>query len=513
MLRNLSGVWQRANLTQRVMLTGILAGCVVAAALLVNWARKPNMALLYSGLDRGEAARIVEKIRDAGVAYELKDGGTTVYVDEEEVYSLRLQMASLGLPAGEQMGYSILDEESFGSSPFKQQVNYKRALEGELAKSIQLIDGIVSARVHIVKPKGTVLSKKTKGASATVMVRLKPGKRLTSSNVSAIVHLVAGGVEELSPQNVAVVDSNGTLLTAGEDNSLAKRAATFLEYKAQVEEYLARKADTLLAAALGPNRASVRVNAVIDTSSVSMTTETYDPEKKVVTREEIKSSSSSPAAGKSGGSAGASQSEETTSTDYLVAKTVQTQTDLPGDVKSLSVAVFVDLSDQAGGADGAEGGAGEAKIKPEDVKKIVKAALGLNLADGGAPGGAEAGDFDTLEVIEASFPQPAAPEELQEPGMFSLDNILKLLKQASLGILVIGALFILKMFGGKKAAAGEESAALEGLGAGGGNLLPAPESRADQEMLKARITRALQNNPDEVKRLFLSWVEGEKGQV
>jgi len=501
------------------MLVGILAGCVGAAVLLVNWARKPNMALLYSGLDCGEAARIVEKVRDAGVDYELKDGGTTVYVDEEELYSLRLTMAAMGLPTGEGMGYSILDDESFGSSPFKQQINYKRAVEGELAKSIQLIDGIVSARVHIVKPEGAMLAKKAKGASATVMVRLKPGKRLAGSNVSAIVHLVAGGVEELLPKNVVVVDSNGTLLTTGEDNGLAKSAGTFLDYKTQVEEYLTRKAETLLAAALGPNRASVRVDATIDTSSVSMTTETYDPEKKVPTREETTSSSSTPVSGKSGESAAGAKKEETTSTDYLVGRTVQTKTDMPGSVKSLSVAVFVDLSAQTGGAGESEGGAEGAKVKADDVKNIVKAALGLNLAGGEGAAGAEAGaetgggTFDTLEVIEASFPQPAPPEALEEPGMFSLDNVLKLLRQASLGILVIGALLMLKMFGGKKKIDGEGSLALEGVGPGQENLLPAPATRADQEMLKARITRALQENPEEVKRLFLSWVEGEKGEA
>ena len=141
LVENLREVWRRAGLLQRTMLVSVLLACAGAVVLLVGWARQPKMALLYSRLDPEEAARIVEKIRDADVPYRLTDGGTTVYVPAEKVYSLRLTMAAQGLPTGEQAGYRILDEEKIGTSPFTQRVNYIRAVEGELARSIQIIEG------------------------------------------------------------------------------------------------------------------------------------------------------------------------------------------------------------------------------------------------------------------------------------------------------------------------------------------------------------------------------------
>ena len=131
-LQNIRGIWQRAGLAQQILLVAVVLGGIGAAVLLVNWARQPRMALLYARLDPEEAAKIVEKIRDADVPCELKAGGTSIYVPEDKVYSLRLDMASEGLTTGGQGGYGILDSETIGTSPFKQSVNYVRAIEGEL---------------------------------------------------------------------------------------------------------------------------------------------------------------------------------------------------------------------------------------------------------------------------------------------------------------------------------------------------------------------------------------------
>ena len=488
-------------MVRRVMLVGILLGCLAVAAVLINWARKPSMALLYSNLSPQEASRIVEKVRDADVQYELKAGGTTVYVEEEKVYSLRLTIAAEGLPTGDQAGYSILDEESFGSSPFKQRVNYIRALEGELAKSIQLIEGIVSARVHVVKPQGRVFSGKQSRATASVILQLRAGKRMTATNIAAIINLVAGAIEGLEPQNVVVVDSTGTPLSGGTDDSLAKKAGTFLDYKSQVEDYLARKAEEMLTAVLGPNRASVKVAATIETSSTSSAITTFDPVKKVISREEIKSSSSTAGTGSAEkkGKSGSTK-EEIISTDYMVSKTVTEKMELPGKITQLKVAAFVDLA-AATKPEGEGETAKAANLTLEDVKAIIQNALGLK-------------DTKDIEVRDTPFHQPPAPAAVEEPGMFSLDNILKILRQLSLGILVMGALLMLKILGGKKKSQQLQAApALAGQTAGGGKFLPAATAGLDPEALRAHITHALQENPEEVKQLFLNWAEGEKGEA
>jgi flagellar M-ring protein FliF len=496
LLENLGAAWRRTGLVQRMLLIGLVLGCAAGAAWVVHWVSRPNMAMLYSGLSAEDAAKIVEKIGDQGIEYELAGGGTTIMVPREKVYGLRLSMASEGLPTGDQAGYSILDDESFGSSPFKQQVNYKRALEGELAKSIQLIDGVQGARVHVVRPEGAVLTREARRASATVVLQLRSGRRLSTASTAAIVHLVAGGVEELSPRDVVVVDSLGTLLTSGEEDGLAKRAGTFLDYKTQVEEYLSRKAEDLLTAALGANRASVRVAATIETASTNLTMEKYDAAQRVVSREEISSSSSTPTGSEDKPTAGAAEKEETISTDYLVPKTIEQKSEIPGRVTSLSVAAFVDLSrPESQGEDAAAA----APLSVTDVEGILRSALGLS-------------DSDSLKVVPASFPRAPAPEAPEEPGLMTLPNILLIARHASLGLLAVGALLTLKMIGRRRPKnASEQAPVLAGATTGTDNLLPADSG--DPEQLRTRITRALQDNPEEVKRLFLNWVEGEKGEA
>ena len=481
----------------RVLLLTVVLACVVAAVLLVGWARKPQMSLLYTGLSRQDAARVVDNVRDAEIPYELKDGGTTILVPEEKIYALRLNMASEGLPTGDQAGYRLLDNEKVGASPFSQRVNYIRALEGELARTIRMIDGVVSSRVHIVRPEGALFSGREKQGSATVVVRLKAGKQLTDRNVAAIVHLLAGSVDSLSPENVVVVDGRGNLLSGEGKTVLARGAGTFLDYKSRVEQYLARKAENMLTAVLGPNRASVQVDATIETTRVSQTIKTYDKENKVIAKEEIKSSSSTtPGASKAGGAAGSQKKEETTNSDFLVGETIKEQQELPGQIKGLSVAVVVDLS--APPKKEGEEAPTAAALKVEDVEKIVLKATGASK--------------ENVTVTVASFYRPPEAGELaEEPGLLDPEFLLAVARRASLGILVIGALLALKLFGGSKK--GSAAPALEGQAAEGGSLLPAGEGRVDAERLRARITRALQENPEDVKRLFLSWVESERGEV
>ncbi len=507
---NISGPWAQAGLFRRVMLLAIVLACVGATVFLVNWVRKPQMGLLYSNVGRAEAAKIVDTIRDADIKYELTNGGTTILVEEDKVYSLRLKMAGEGLPTGEQAGYRILDDESFGSSPFKQKINYKRALEGELAKSIQLINGVVHARVTIAKPEGKMFPDSKNAASASVILRLRSGKRMTSNNIAAIVHLIAGGVEGLDPKNVAVIDgTSGTLLSGGMEDDYAKSANTFFDHKTQVEDYLARKAEDMLAAALGPNKARVRVDAIIKTTSTMVSKETFG--EKAVIRDESKTSSKTPQAGKGGGADVKKDSDENLSMEYQYPKTVEQKTTPPGEIILLKVAALVDLSvPKAGGEEGEETEEESATevISLADAEQIIRNALGLDDKRG-----------DTIKVVSASFPQlvVADGDEDAGGGMFSLGNILKILRQLSLGVLVIGALLMLKMFGGAKGAKGEATPELEaqGAAAGGGadRLLPGAVGGIAPEMLRARVTRALQENPEEVKKLFLSWVEGEKGEA
>jgi len=504
-LQGVLEAWRRMGFIQRISLVSVLLACGAAAWLLVGWAQKPELALLYSRLDPQEAAEIVEKIRDADVPFELKDGGTSVYVPSGQVHTLRLQMAGEGLPAGGQQGYRIIDSEKIGASPFTQQVNFTRAMEGELARTIGLIDGVADARVHIVRAEGRLFQKDTGGASATVALRLRPGRTLSQGNVAAIVHMVAGAVDNLAPEHVVVVDSQGTLLSTGTEGGFAGTGGTVLDYKSQVEQYLSHKAEQMLTLVLGPGRAIGKVDAQVETTTTNKTEESYDPNTKVVTKEEITSKSEAPAAADA--SAGQSK-EETTTSEYQVGRTVEQTINMPGKILSLSVAALVDLSTPETRA--AEDGQAPAEtasppapaLTVTDAEEIIRRAVGLK-------------ETDELKVVSCRFHRPETAAEAAEEVDFLADPqfYLDAARHASVGILVLGALLALKMFGGSRRKAAAQGAlagaAMEGGQAVGADRLlgPGAGGSAGSAQLNERIASALQDNPDEVKRLFRTWVQ------
>ena len=254
----------------------------------------------------------------------------------------------------------------------------------------------------------------------------------------------------------------------------------------------------MLTAVLGPGRATVKVSAKLETSSISRSTETYNPDQKVVSRESINSSSSSEPS--EAASAAGETKEETIETEYFVSKTIEQTTVLPGDVQSLTVAAFVDLSPPEP-PEGEEGEAAAAQpiMTVEDAEEVIRNALGLT-------------ENDTLKVVDAAFHRPAPA--VAEAGGLDKEFWFEIARRGSLGVLVIGVLLALRIFRGPKAkvraAAAEGAAALPGQAGGPGNLLAA-SAEMQPEMLRAQITTALQENPEEVKRLFLRWAQSEKG--
>ena len=501
-MQNIREAWQRMGLVQRVILLSVLLACGGAVALLVSWARTPSLALLYSSLEPEEASRIVEKVRDSGAPYELRAGGTSVYVPEEKVYALRLELAGQGLPTGDQRGYRILDEEKIGTSPFTQRLNFRRAIEGEIAKSIQVLEGVNAARVHIVRPENSLFGGQEKASSATVVLKLRPGWRLSPGNIGAIIHLVAGSVESLKPEDVVVVDSAANLLSGNARDSFARGVGTFLDFKTQHEEYLAHKVEDMLTQVLGPGRATVRVSCMIDNSSATTTSEVFDPNAKVVTKEETKTKSG--AAADAAAPAGGTSKEETLSSDYAVGRTVKHEVVVAGKITSVSVAAFVDLSAPPAPADGTAAAATTPpapNLKAADIELIIRNALGLK-------------ETDAIKVIETPFrrAQPSETAAAEETSTESRTFYLDVARHASLGVLVIGALVALKIVSGpRRKGAGMPMGALAA-GTSGAGGLPMLGGGAEENpaVLKSRITAALQENPEEVKRLFTAWAEGRQ---
>jgi flagellar M-ring protein FliF len=495
--QKISAVWQKIGLIQRALLMGLLLTFVAACALLVYWARRPDMKMLYQDISPEEAAKITEKIGEKSIVYELRNGGTSIYVPREHVYQLRLDMAKEGLPIGEQGGYKIFDNEKIGVSPFVQSVNLKRALQEELAKSIQMIDGVVHARIHIVSPEQTLFTSDAGKTTASVVLRLRPGYKLSSLNIAAITHLVSGSVEGLTSENVTVVDSQGNLLSSKSDSAIASEAGTVQDYRERVEENLSKKVEDMLTAVLGPGRAAVRVSAIIDMNSVSTVTEKLDP-KGVVVKEEITTGSeneaSTPSATGEPAVPGNTKKDETIKTDYEVGKTVTREDVYPGQIKSLRVAAFVDLS--VADANDTASESSSAKIMQEAaVVAIIQNALGLE-------------DETAIKVVDVKFNRQLESLIAEEPP--SWHRYIAIARQASLGIMAVCALLVLRMFRGakRKVPSAKEGELPESEEAQG--LLPAGEGVAEPLVIRRQIVSALEEDPERVKQLFASWLE-EKG--
>ena len=496
-VQKIRAVWEKVSLVQRALLIAIVLTFVIVSGLLVHWARKPDMRMLYQELAPEEAAQITDKIGEKGIVYELRNGGTSIYVPKEKVYQLRLDMAKEGLPTGGQGGYKIFDNEKIGVSPFVQGVNLKRALQEELAKSIQMIDGVNYARIHIVSSEQTLFTSDAGKTTASVVLRLKPGYRLSALNIAAITHLISGSVEGLTSENVTVIDSQGRLLSSESDQTMAGGAGTVQDYRERVEQNLEDKVEEMLTAVLGPGRAKIRIHAVIDMNSVSTITEKYEP-KGVAAKEEITTNldtgaSTAQAAGQPA-LLGSVKKDEIILTEYQIGKTVTQEVILPGEIISLSVAAVVDLS-PADVNEAQAGGQTTTIMDPNDVEKLIENALGLDLT--GA---------DSLKVVNVKF-QRSTEILLDEELSAGLDFV-AIARQASLGIMAVCALLVLRMFRGAKKKAKMEAGTEQLPGSEGATgLLP---GGSEPLVLRRQIASALENNPERVKQLFTSWIE-EKG--
>jgi flagellar M-ring protein FliF len=265
----------------------VAAGCVIAGLVaLSHWNQERDFRPLYSSLSPEDAAAVLAKVREGGSEFRLSEGGTTVLVPSSRVAELRLQLAAAGVPKSGRIGYELFDKTNFGASDFTEQVNYHRALEGELERSVISISAVEQARIHITFPKESVFLETRQPAKASVLVKLRPGMLLSSQNVMAICQLTASAVEGLQPEAVSVVDMRGNLLnrarkgSAGTDDSEPSEAN--LDYRQKIERDLLTKINTTLEPLLGANRFRATASVECDFTSGEQSEETFDPTKSVM---------------------------------------------------------------------------------------------------------------------------------------------------------------------------------------------------------------------------------------
>jgi len=261
---------------QRLIKWGLVA--MVVAVGLWMWLTAPRYRVLYANLDPADAGQIVEWLKSEKIPYRLEQGGQTVLVPQRYVHEARLQLATAGLPRGGTVGFEILDQTRLGATDFEQRINYLRALQGELARTISCISGVETARVHIVVPEPSLFVGQRQAASAAVFVKMKPLARLTPDQVSGIMHLVAYSVEGLAPEQVTVVDVSGTVLSAAVPAaSPGGQAASLLETTRQFQRDLERRLQGMLEQVLGPGNVICRVTAELNFDQRTVTSTLFVP--------------------------------------------------------------------------------------------------------------------------------------------------------------------------------------------------------------------------------------------
>ncbi len=420
-------MFSKFSINQRMIILIALAGSVAGLIALTLWTQQPDMQVLFTNLSSEDAAAIIDKLKETKVPYETTGGGSTVLVPSAQVHDLRLQLATQGLPHGGGVGFEIFDRTSIGMSEFVQKLNYRRALQGELARTIAQLPEVERARVHLAIPERRLFANEQEKARASVIVSLRNGQQLAQAQVQGVIHLVSSSVEGLQARDVTVVDGHGRMLSSTMTDETAGLTNTQLEYQRSIEKDVETRIQTMLERIVGSNKAVVRVSSVVDFRKVETTEERYDPNSQVVRSEQRGQEKANGTNGVSGGVPGV-QSNVPPGTDqeppqtssnnsqtknetvnYEISRTVSKIVEPVGVIKQLSVAVLVDgIYEAAKTGDGqsTDTPAAARKYIPrseEDLKRIediVKKAMGFSPER-----------QDQVQVVNVQF--GAEPEELQ----------------------------------------------------------------------------------------------------
>lgn len=280
----IKNIYLNMPLSRKIATGAILFLVIMAFGGMFIWANKVDYRPLFTNLNQEDAAVIIEKLKEKRIPYKIEGDGNVISIPEKKVYDLRLELAAEGLPKGGFVGYEIFDNSEFGTTEFVQKLNRQRAIQGELARTIQSFEQVDEAKVMIVLPKDSVFIEETKPATASVLLKLNSD--IGDEKVESIVHLVASSVEDLTPKEITVVDTTGRVLFkhATEEEQAEKladeRATTQLKYKAHLEKTLTQRIQTMLERIVGTDNAIVRVSADLDFSEVSSQEEIYDPDER-----------------------------------------------------------------------------------------------------------------------------------------------------------------------------------------------------------------------------------------
>ena len=285
--KNLGKFIGRMSPSQVMMLFGVVAGTIVGAILVVGWFNDVTYSRLYSDIDESEAGEVISYLDDNKIPYQLSASGRTIEVPSNKVYQTRISLAAEGIPRSGSVGYSLFDQNNLGMTDFLQNLNFRRALEGELTRTITQLNEVQAARVHIVMPKERLFREDRQDATASIVLKLAGNRGLSKRQINGISHIVAASVEGLKPSNIAIIDYEGNMLSSGQDDDpVAGLSGSQMEVRKNVETYLEDKAQSMLDGVLGGGKSFVRVTAELDFQQLERTSESFDANSPSIRSEE-----------------------------------------------------------------------------------------------------------------------------------------------------------------------------------------------------------------------------------
>ena len=430
-------------LKKKVSLIAVIAISIALMAGIMLWSQRVDYQVLYSNLTQEDAGQVINKLKEMKVPYRVD--ANAIYVPSSKVYELRLELAAQGVPQGGGVGFEIFDKNQLGVTEFVQRLNYIRALQGEIARTIRQLAEVDQARVHIAIPERTIFTERQEKPTASIVLKLKSGRVLSQGQIGGIVHLVSSSVEGLSPEQVTVIDNMGNMLSKPSDGDVIADAKQ-RDYQKSVDRDYETKLASMLEGIVGKGKAIVRASAKIDYAQVEKTEESFDPDTiamRSVQRNQEKSGgaasggipgalSNQPAsAGQQAAAASSSPNssqKQSENINYEVSRSVSKIIQPRGEVKSISVAVLVDGTYKKEKDKQVYQARSEAELKKYD--ELIKAAIGFNK---------ERGD----QVIVENVPFETVPEEVEKTDYLRV--VLSVLKyMVPLVLIMMIILFVIK---------------------------------------------------------------------
>ncbi|MDF1605962.1 flagellar basal-body MS-ring/collar protein FliF [Nocardioides sp. YIM 152315] len=511
------------TLGQRLVAVVGTGALLLAAFMVFRWVSTPNYAPLFSNMASEDASAVIDELEATGVPYELSDGGSTVMVPRDQVYSTRIDLSGQGLPANSSDGgYSILDGQDISTSDFQEQTDFKRAMEGELTKTIEAIDGVNTAVVHLAMPEKKVFSDEQDPTTASVLVDTSAGTTIDAGKVQAIINLVASSIDGLDPANVTVADSTGKVLST-ENGAGGAGTGTQSQAVADFQTRKTQQIQGMLDRVLGPGNSTVQVSADLDFDKTVQESVTYNNKKNAQPLSESSSKEAYNGVSGAGGSTGVvgpdgqmdsgagatgttgengTYSKESVTRDNAVETVKEHRETAPGAIRSLHVGVVLDSTAAAG-------------VDPADVQDLIAATVGIDPDRG-----------DTVEVSSMAFDrtvdETAAAEIAAADKAKAEAQRWKLIRNAGIAVAVLAMLLLAWLRGRRGRKQREERTAylVEQLRqdasdrvAAAAALEPAPavaaldaaEQQADDE-LKREIAALAEREPDEIATLLRGWL-------